>query len=698
MKAIDRPFTKIINGTTQFVIPVFQRDYDWEEVHCEKLWNDIVRVGKSGSDRGHFIGSIVYIAAGDSSAGFTRWLLIDGQQRVTTLTLVLMALRRHILDSGWEPTNDDDPTPKRIEAYFLKNLQERGDREHKLVLRRHDEATLRALLDEEGPPENASVRILENYEYFLDKLSGEDPAAVYRGIGRLIVVDVTLDRATDDPQMIFESLNATGLDLTQADLIRNYILMRVPETEQTRLYEKYWSRIEVLFRGAAPAFDTFARDYMALNTKAAKQARADEIYHAFREFFRDREQADGLDATLEDMLRYAGYHAAFTLGRQAPTGLSASLAGVNRLAEVAAILVMKLSDFHHHEQTLSEKDFNEALRLLESYVFRRSICGMQTRGYWQVFAGIAYRIDAQKPLESLGVALARMRERYRFPRDQEFARDLEQRDVYGMRTCHYMLDRLENHGSLEPTDTSSYSVEHVLPQNESLAKAWRDMLGKDWQQAQRTWLHRLGNVTLTGYNSTYSDRSFEEKKSIPGGFNESSVRLNKHIREQQTWTPQEIESRGKALAERALSIWPPLVVSDEAIAAAKLEDLRTRARSRAVDQVPMSARARVLFDAVRPHVRAIDPSIVELAETRSVSYHAGEFFLEVLPRKNRLVLLLNLDFSECDASDEQARDATERSFLVNAKYEGGAYYRLDDEAQTESALRLIRRAHELASS
>src|SRR5271169_6637699 len=155
MKAIDRPFTKIINGTTQFVIPVFQRDYNWTEAECEQLWEDVIGIAADKSDRSHFLGSIVYIATGDSSAGFTRWLLIDGQQRLTTLTLLLAALRDHIRDSGWTG-GDDDPTPKRIEAYFLKNVQEEGDREQKLVLRRHDQATLRALLDGKELPPDAS--------------------------------------------------------------------------------------------------------------------------------------------------------------------------------------------------------------------------------------------------------------------------------------------------------------------------------------------------------------------------------------------------------------------------------------------------------------------------------------------------------------------------------------------------------------
>jgi uncharacterized protein with ParB-like and HNH nuclease domain len=231
MKAIDRPFTNIINGTSQFIIPVFQRDYTWDaETQCAQLWRDVLRAARAGGEHGHFLGSIVYVATGDSLAGFTRWLLIDGQQRLTTLTLLLTALRDHIRDTKWVG-GENDPTPKRIDAYFLKNVQEEGDREQKLVLRRHDQATLRALIDGKELPGDASEHIRDNYNFFREQLIAADPADVYRGVSRLLIVDVALDRQTDDPQLIFESLNSTGVDLSQSDLIRNFILMRPPELD-----------------------------------------------------------------------------------------------------------------------------------------------------------------------------------------------------------------------------------------------------------------------------------------------------------------------------------------------------------------------------------------------------------------------------------------------------------------------------------
>jgi uncharacterized protein with ParB-like and HNH nuclease domain/predicted transport protein len=698
MKAIDCPFTKIVNGTSQFLIPVFQRDYSWTEAECEQLWRDILQIAADPGDRGHFLGSVVYISTGDSSAAFTRWLLIDGQQRVTTLTLLLAALRDHIAETGWKGT-EDGPTAKRVEAYFLKNVEEEGARRPKLVLRRHDQATLKAILDREDPPSEVSERIRENYEWFREQLTEADPELVYRGIGRLVVVDVTLDRGTDDPQLIFESLNSTGMDLSQSDLIRNFILMRLPEAEQTRLYETYWSKIEGLFRGSEKTFDAFVRDYLALRSRATKQEKADEIYFAFRRALGSiGSDPERLDELLEDLLRFARYHAAFSLGAAAPAPVRDPLARLRRLVDVPAILIMRLFECHEVHGTLDAEAFAEAIQLVESYVFRRAICGEQTRGYWQVFANLAYQIDPERPIEALAVGLGRQRDTYRFPANDEFHQALTERDVYGKRVCFELLDRLENAGSKEPTDTSSYSIEHILPQNEKLAPEWRAMLGDEWPDIQRQWLHRLGNLTLTGYNSKYSDRPFAEKKTIAGGFEESSVRLNKFVREQERWTPAEMKARGEALARRALALWPPLEVDAALVQAAELADMRQRAQRRDVVKVQMTDMARELFDALRAKILEIDSDIIELAEPRSVSYHGPEFFLEVLPRKNRINLLLALDFNEAEDPHGIAKDTSQRKFFVHAQYEGGVNIPIWSHDDIDKALPIVRQAHALVSA
>jgi len=364
--------------------------------------------------------------------------------------------------------------------------------------------------------------------------------------------------------------------------------------------------------------------------------------------------------------------------------------------DVPATLIMRLFDCYDRLGTLNADQFAEGIRLIDSYVFRRAICGEQTRGYWQVFANLAYRIDPKRPFEALTVGLARQRDNYRFPNDDEFRRALEEEDMYGKRVCFDLLDRLENHGSKEPTDTSKYSIEHIMPRNENLVPEWRTMLGDKWQDIQRQWLHRLGNLTLTGYNSTYSDRPFAEKKTISGGFEESSVRLNKFVREQHVWTAVEMERRGKELANRALSIWPSLVVDKALIGAAEQAEMRSLAKQQDTGKVPMSVAARSVFDLLRTKVREIDDEIIELAERKSVSYHGPAFFLEVLPRKNRITLLLALDFNEVDDPSGAAKDASEHKFFVNAEYEGGVYFSIWVPEDIEKALPAIRQARELA--
>jgi predicted transport protein len=602
--------------------------------------------------------------------------------------------------TGWTPAGDDDPTVKKLTNYYLRNNDEEGDRQYKLVLRRHDQDVLRALLDGQPPPKDSGSRVVDAYEYFQERLdAGADPRVVYAGIGRLLVVDVTLDRAVDDPQLIFESLNSTGLDLSQADLIRNFILMRLTEPEQTRLYDLYWRKIDELFRGAGSTFDAFARDYLALKTKATQQAKSEQVYQEFRDFFRAREASLGLEESLKDILRFARYYAAFILAKDVPPKIAPVLDRVSRLAEVSAVLVMQLFDLHA-QGGLPIDDFAEALELLESYVFRRSVCGLQTRGYWQVFAPMTHRLTATSPLETFKGVLARQRESYRYPKDGEFRDALRTRDIYGMkRTMHYLLTRLENFDTKEPTDTSSYTVEHVLPQNERLPPVWREMLGPDWQQIQQTWVNRLGNLTLTAYNSTYSDRPFDDKKTIKGGFNESAVRLNKTIRDAAKWTAAEIEARGDSLADRALKIWGPLVVSEATLKAVAQDDLRARAAKRSLEAVTMSAEAAALFALLRPRLLALDPGVIEVPEATSVAYHAadGDFFLEILPRTHRLVVLLNIERNECSHQDDDVIDTSDRSFFTNAVYMTPTAYKFRYPTQLEGLMKLARQAHDVAA-
>ena len=701
MKAEDVRLTELLEGPKQFIVPVFQRDYSWGTKHCLQLWKDIVRVGSDANTKAHFVGSVVYVAAEESSAKITRWLLIDGQQRLTTVSLLLAALRNRM--PAEEPASenpvDDNGLPTRLELedYYLRNTHGRGDRRHKLQLRRADHETMAAIVDAKECPAGASERIRENLEFFDEQLNNVDLDIVYRGIKKLVAVDVCLTRGQDDPQMIFESLNSTGLDLTQADLIRNFVLMRQDEELQTRLYDDYWQPIEQAFGARYRTdFDKFVRDYLTLQLKPSKQLKADEIYQHFRTYFYGVEGSNPVEDTLAELKRFGTYYVAFSLVQEENPALRVAFRRLRLLVEVASPLVLKLYDCYSRAKTLPVKDFVTAVELLESYVFRRSACAMQTRSLAQIFASLAYRIKEDAPLVSLKVALHLQGKKRRFPSDVEFREALETRDVYDMRNCHYLLDRLENE-SKEKIDTERFTIEHVMPQNESLSAEWQAMLGEDWQNVQQLWLHHLGNITLTGYNAEYSDRSFADKKTIAGGFNDSPLRLNRFIRKQDRWTATEMDERGRQLAKKAVTIWPALTVDAETVREAELEERKTQAARYSLDDLEFDPDSRALFDALRPQIMALGNDIVEFCGAKTVTYRVYDFLLEIIPRKRRLMLSFNLDYENCDDPSQRASDATERAFVIHATESGGVLFDLRDSSQFGAAIHIARQAYEKVS-
>jgi uncharacterized protein with ParB-like and HNH nuclease domain/predicted transport protein len=685
------PLLQFMDGVHQFVIPIFQRDYSWGTKHCAQLWDDIMRVGRDAHAKAHFLGSVVYIGAEDIAADVPRWLVIDGQQRLTTVTLLMAALRDHLKKIG---DSDDHPTTSAaVEDRFLQNRHAKADRRLKLALRRIDHETLSAIAASKELPSVSSERVRENYAYFLGRLSDADLTTVWRGIGKLVVVHVSLTRGQDDPQLIFESLNSTGLDLTQADLIRNFVLMRLDEEQQTRLYVEYWQPIEVAFGSRYRAdFDKLARDWLTLHLKPSKQLRADTIYQHFRDFFNRATATRSVEDILAELRRYGRYFVAYSHGREERPKLAESFARLRQLVDVATPVILRLYDCFDRAKTLTEDAFVEAVELLESYVFRRSVSDMQTRSLGQIFASMAYRVSDEQPLASLKVALARQGKTRRFPSDDEFRAALATRDIYDMRNRKYLLDRLEN-DSKEKIDTSSFTIEHVLPQNEDLDPEWQKMLGPNWKTIQNVWVHRLGNLTLTGYNSEYSDRPFAKKKAMAKGFDESPLRLNKYMREQNTWTEAQIEKRGAELAVRAVSIWEGLVIDRALVQEAELQEMKARAAPYSSATLEMDAATRPIFDALRKELLDLGSDVVELFGPKTVTYRVFDFFVEVIPRKGRLTLLLNLDVDDCEPLPENAWDTAKYEFVTYATQDAGVGYSLRRVGDVAAAMDLVRLAY-----
>ena len=533
MQAKDITFSQLIQGSKQFVIPVFQRDYRWTGAQCEQLWNDITNRSTTSTPKGHFIGSIVYMAADTVGAAFNRWLVVDGQQRLTSLTLLMIALRDYMVDTSWSG-NDDDPTPAQIDAYFLQNKEERGGRKYKLVLRRNDDDTLRTLIDHKSPPETASELLIDAYQYFLERISEASPARIFSAVSRLSVVDVVLDRRQDDPQLVFESLNSTGVDLSPSDLIRNYILMRLPEQRQIQIYEDYWRPVENSFRQSSEGLSNFLRDYTALRKQALKQIRWDDIYVSFKDTFPFRDD-DRLEVDLAELSRLARHYATFYIRPEGDSKLDIALRSLRQHGDVSSLLVMCLFD-QYDQGHVKLVEFVECISFVESYLVRRAVCGLPSNSYWMVFARLAYRLRNQSVLDDLRVGFALRTDHYWFPTDEVFRWSLvdDQLYVHRRKILFHVLKTLENWNQKEPSPVDTYTIEHVMPQ--TLSAGWKDALGDGWEKAHDLWLNRLGNLTLTAYNSRYSNRSFSEKKGIEGGFSSSAVRLNEDIRSRQSWT------------------------------------------------------------------------------------------------------------------------------------------------------------------
>lgn len=656
MKATEAKLLAFLKKSPQFVIPIYQRTYNWTERECQQLWEDIIRTGRQQDVPAHFVGSIVYVEKGlYSVSSQSPLLVIDGQQRLTTMSLMIEALARAIGDM--EPI--DGFSAKKLRNYYLLNPEESGERHYKLLLSQTDRDSLIAILEGEPQPKEASLRVQENFALFERWIAdeGKDLVTVCEGIAKLVIVDISLDRDQDNPQLIFESLNSTGRELSQADLIRNFILMGLDPELQTRLYERYWRPMELDFGQEAYAtqFDAFMRHYLTVRTGDIPNVR--EVYEAFKVFARS-DRVASTESLVADIRDYSRYYCAFALGEETDAELQAAFEDVRGLkVDVSYPFLLELYR-DYASGVLAKDDFVEIARLIESYVFRRAICAIPTNSHNKTFATFAKAIDPRHYLESVYAHFLVLPSYRRFPRDEEFIRELQMRDVYNFPRRMYFLRRLENAGRKEPVPVDEYTIEHILPQNENLSAQWRADLGPDWARIQQTYLHTLGNLTLTGYNSEYSDRPFMTKRDMPGGFSKSPLHLNDMLRDCPAWTESAITTRTAHLAARAVTVWKAPVLEPETLAA--YQPKQTTSSKYSIDDHPQlrAPGIRALFEAFRREVLAIDPAVTEEFKKYYVAYKAETNFVDVVPQMKRLVLSLNIDFHALDDPRGVARDVT----------------------------------------
>jgi uncharacterized protein with ParB-like and HNH nuclease domain len=405
MKATEAKFLDLLKKSPQFVIPIYQRTYSWTEKECRQLWNDILRAGGNEKITVHFVGSIVYIESGLSQVTHQSPLMvIDGQQRLTTVSLLLAALAEAVADG--EPF--DGFSQRKIRNYYLRNPEEQGDRFFKLLLSQTDRTSLTAIVGGTELPKEHSFRVKENYGLFRTWIIEEkvDLAVLCKGLAKLVIVDVALNRDQDNPQLIFESMNSTGKELSQADLIRNFILMGLKPNPQTRLYEQFWHPMEKEFGQEAYGthFDGFMRHYLTVKTGMIPNI--GEVYDVFKEHARSsKEPGTGDDSHVEslvhDLRDYARYFCAMALGTEPDPDLKRGFHDLRELrVDVAYPFLLEL--YHDYKSGLLPKDdFVRAVRLVEAYVFRRAICAIPTNSMNKTFATFSKGLNRDRYLESI---------------------------------------------------------------------------------------------------------------------------------------------------------------------------------------------------------------------------------------------------------------------------------------------------------
>lgn len=548
---------KYLDGASKrFIIPVYQRNYDWKMEHCKQLYDDLVKIIRQNR-KSHFFGSIVSVQS--ESGTMEEFLIIDGQQRLTTISLLLLAIY-HLLSSGKMVSRDHQLTDKILKKYLIDEY-EPEEKRIKLKPIKNDQKAFGILFDQDEeyiPDSNLTI----NYRYFYDRIQhGElDIDELFDAICKLEVINISLNHE-DNPQLIFESLNSTGLNLSEGDKIRNYILMGLPNDQQTKFYEKYWNRIE-----SYTDYDvsSFVRDYLSIKQQSTPNMNS--VYPTFKKYVEDAEVAD-IEPLLKDLLEYAKRYAFLIKGGHSDERLNSCIYRLNRLSTSVTrpflLEVIRLSE----SGALTADELIEVFHFTESYLFRRAICDLPTNALNKIFLLLHREIirfdgDESHYVEKFKYALLSKRERTRFPSDEEFAECMSTRNIYGMNPKNklYLFERLENSETSETKDVwghldrGEYSIEHIMPQH--LTAAWIVSLGDNYEAIHTNWLHRLANLTLTAYNSRYSNSPFAEKRDMPHGFKDSGLRINQWVGRKEQWGLPELEERDQLLKNTVIGIWP----------------------------------------------------------------------------------------------------------------------------------------------
>jgi uncharacterized protein with ParB-like and HNH nuclease domain len=540
MNANEAKLQPILEGTKQYVVPLFQRPYSWDKDQWGRLWDDLKELCEESNPRNHFMGSIVTMPTTSVPEGVTKYLLIDGQQRLTTIFIILALLR----DRATQNANKE--LAEEIHNTLLVNTYKKEGDYFKLLPTQNDRSHFQNLIESTMFDESNSIT--NAYKFFDRKIKQNNiNEELLKKIitNHLSVISILLD-INDNPYLVFEGLNAKGKPLSQADLIRNYFFMRIHVNDQERIYHLYWKPMQ---DALGEDLTEFIRHYLM---KDGTFVRQNDVYFMLK----DLTSKEDVIQWLEDLKRFADYYQKITDPlKEDNANIRLAMSRINRL-QVTTIFPFLLNCYHnYHIGMINAGEFIDILRIIENFIIRRYICNVPTNQLNKIFPPLNLQI--QNASHSSFVDGARIiLQNKGYPKDIEFKERLKDAKLYGqgdraIKTKLILETIEESFGHKERIDFEGVQLEHIMPQ--TLDPNWKDYLGDDWEKTHDLLLHSLGNLTLTAYNPEISNAKFDQKKKY---YSESHIEMNKYFSDISEWKKEDIERRSEFLSDKALEIWP----------------------------------------------------------------------------------------------------------------------------------------------
>ncbi|GAA9978316.1 DUF262 and DUF1524 domain-containing protein [Helicobacter pylori] len=542
---------------------------------------------------------------------------------------------------------------QKIQNDYLINSDKDSDEKFRLILSESDKDTLLSLIDKDRrKPSEPLSKIVENFKLFEEWISKNTNKleTIFKGLEKLTIVWISLGEK-DDPQLVFESMNSKGMELTQTDLVRNYIVMETEIEKQEGFYNKYWRAMEEDFKQNKTLFNQFVRHYLTIKTREIPNI--NKVYAALKDY--RQKEGIGIEDLLKDLQKYCGYFCQIVFKKEADKDLNKALGFLVDLERdvIYPLLLELYSDYS--DGVLSKDDFIPIIALIESYICRRTVCGLGANSLNKVFLSFTRHIQKDKYFKSLKAHFGSLTENQRFPNNDEFKDCLITVDFYKFKKREYFFERLENFDTKEPVNTQECTIEHIMPQK--LTEEWEKDLGENFQEIHDKYLHTIGNLTLTGYNHEYSNKSFQEKRDMEKGFKYSPLRLNQGLREE-SFGEEEIKKRANDLADLALKIWTYPKLDAEILEKYKPKKDKKEKKVYDLSSYNFGSHSRELFDILSKEIKALDEKILEKFNKMCISYKFDTNFVSIVPLKNGgLNLYLNMPFYELQDEKNLAKKA-----------------------------------------